>query len=332
MSVYYPNDPKHEYGFYDRYNPKLWTTLDENMKIRKQLKEQINSNYESSVNGIASLSDPFDEARKKEQEEKEKQKNIVLNTGAKDIKDEDPQSEKFLYDVDEPSKIIEPDEDPVRDITQDIFNNVSKFLGDLDKKRQGVAGPVTLIARLIKKVKGVKTINDYAYKIGDVDVQIDGTKDTPILRIPGARPIELDDLTINILFNNRPSDILLLKNNRLYDETMRRLAVEFHKAGIIEKHNEKKKFPTEENRSKVQLFQAYLMEQKGSGVRVDAAMQYYSDPNELVNRLEILLGSRKAGNTSSQLVNEALGILDQLKFTKKITRPQYTSLYELFMK
>jgi hypothetical protein len=50
----------------------------------------------------------------------------------------------------------------------------------------------------------------------------------------------------------------------------------------------------------------YEKEQTGSGIRI------FSDPNEMVERLDLLIASKNAGNNSIEVHNECLEILDKL--------------------
>jgi hypothetical protein len=58
----------------------------------------------------------------------------------------------------------------------------------------------------------------------------------------------------------------------------------------------------------------YEKEQTGSGIRI------FSDPSEMVERLDLLIASKNAGNHSIEVHNECVEILDKLlkmKFIKK---------------
>ena len=49
----------------------------------------------------------------------------------------------------------------------------------------------------------------------------------------------------------------------------------------------------------------------------------YSDPKDLMKRLTLLTGSRRAGNTSIAIRNEMWQIIDYLLKQGVITKPQY---------
>ena len=39
---------------------------------------------------------------------------------------------------------------------------------------------------------------------------------------------------------------------------------------------------------------------------------YYNNPQQLIDRLKLLVGSKKAGNKNSEISNEIIGICDKL--------------------
>jgi hypothetical protein len=52
-----------------------------------------------------------------------------------------------------------------------------------------------------------------------------------------------------------------------------------------------------------------------------------SDPKLLVQRLQVLIGSKKAGNNNTR--NEAISIMDNLLSNKHISQDEYDKLYHL---
>ena len=76
--------------------------------------------------------------------------------------------------------------------------------------------------------------------------------------------------------------------------------------------------------SEWEKFNQQLIEIYGSGIK------YYNNPEELLNRLEMLAGSRKAGNTSRELKNEASNILDRLLKDDEIDEDVYKELWDAF--
>ena len=61
-------------------------------------------------------------------------------------------------------------------------------------------------------------------------------------------------------------------------------------------------------------------QQKGSGIKKgigrgngnDSSLIYYNNPQQLIDRLKLLIGSKKAGNTNPEIDNEIIGISDEL--------------------
>ena len=56
-------------------------------------------------------------------------------------------------------------------------------------------------------------------------------------------------------------------------------------------------------------------------------MEYYNDPTELLNKLEIIIGSLKSGNTSTALLNEGITIIDELLQKEFIDEKEHKKLY-----
>ena len=56
-------------------------------------------------------------------------------------------------------------------------------------------------------------------------------------------------------------------------------------------------------------------------------MEYYNDPTELLNELEIIMCSLKSGNTSPLLLNKGIEIIDELIQKGFINKKQHESLY-----
>lgn len=65
---------------------------------------------------------------------------------------------------------------------------------------------------------------------------------------------------------------------------------------------------------------------EGSGIKIVKNM------DELVDRLEVLMGSRAAGNNSKAVFNEIVEILDVLKKHKHITNTEYNQFYKELIK
>ena len=57
-------------------------------------------------------------------------------------------------------------------------------------------------------------------------------------------------------------------------------------------------------------------------------IEYYNNPNELLNELEIIIGSLKSGNNSPMLLNKGIKIIDELLQKGNLTLEQHKRLYE----
>ena len=88
---------------------------------------------------------------------------------------------------------------------------------------------------------------------------------------------------------------------------------------LVNKRNYNSK-TTQETRDKIR---EVIKQQFGTGVKTDY-VTLPSDPNELVERLEILLASKDAGNTGVH--NEIVSICEELRKRKMLTRAQYKQL------
>ena len=59
-----------------------------------------------------------------------------------------------------------------------------------------------------------------------------------------------------------------------------------------------------------------------------STIEYYNDPTELLNELEIIIGSLKSGNTSPLLLNKGITIIDELIQKGFIDKDQHENLYK----
>ena len=57
-------------------------------------------------------------------------------------------------------------------------------------------------------------------------------------------------------------------------------------------------------------------------------IKFYSSPDELISRLNLLIAGKQAGNNSVELRNETVAILDELLKTKILTNEQHNSFYK----
>ena len=77
---------------------------------------------------------------------------------------------------------------------------------------------------------------------------------------------------------------------------------------------------------------------KGSGIKTRRKKQhggnviFFNDPKQLVKKLELIIGEVLAGNTSIQMRNTGVVILDTLLRMATINRSQYNKLYNQYFK
>ena len=75
---------------------------------------------------------------------------------------------------------------------------------------------------------------------------------------------------------------------------------------------------------------------KGSGIngrkQHGGNVIFFNDPKKLLNKLELIIGSLNAGNTSIQMRNTGVNILDTLLKMATINRSQYKKLYNQYFK
>ena len=62
---------------------------------------------------------------------------------------------------------------------------------------------------------------------------------------------------------------------------------------------------------------------KTSKPKENATIEYYNDPSELLNELEIIMGCLKSGNTSPLLFNQGIKITEELIQKEFINQKQH---------
>ena len=68
----------------------------------------------------------------------------------------------------------------------------------------------------------------------------------------------------------------------------------------------------------------------GSGLKRGGGAMFFNEPNEMLKRLKIIIGSIEAGNTSLALRNTGVAILDFLLRNSLINRAVYNKLYKRY--
>ena len=87
----------------------------------------------------------------------------------------------------------------------------------------------------------------------------------------------------------------------------------------------------------IKHYKTKLKSINGSGIRkIDRRIKqggnviFFNDPKKLLNKLELIIGSLNAGNTSIQMRNTGVNILDTLLKMATINRSQYNKLYKKY--
>ena len=70
----------------------------------------------------------------------------------------------------------------------------------------------------------------------------------------------------------------------------------------------------------------------GSGHNKTSSIGVFSSADELVDKLELIIGSKNAGNTSREMLNEGVLIIDALLKHRKINKEDHKKLYNLYFK
>ena len=79
-------------------------------------------------------------------------------------------------------------------------------------------------------------------------------------------------------------------------------------------------------------------DQKASGIKGrrrkkrGGNVMFFNDVTQLLKKLELIIGEVLAGNTSIQMRNTGVNILDTLLRMSTISRPEYNKLYNLYFK
>ena len=74
---------------------------------------------------------------------------------------------------------------------------------------------------------------------------------------------------------------------------------------------------------------------KGYGVtkrQLGRGVYFFNDAKELINKLTLIIGEMEAGNTSIQMRNMGVSILDALLKSKSINKAQYQKLVKKYFK
>ena len=81
-----------------------------------------------------------------------------------------------------------------------------------------------------------------------------------------------------------------------------------------------------DHKKKLELEKKIRRKQRGGNV------MFFNDVNQLLKKLELIIGEVLAGNTSIKMRNTGVNILDTLLRMSTINRPQYNKLYNQYFK
>lgn len=84
----------------------------------------------------------------------------------------------------------------------------------------------------------------------------------------------------------------------------------------------------------IERYQKTLNTIKGSGIKTKRGgnVVFFNDPNQLLKKLELIVGEILAENTSIKMRNTGTAILDMLLKTATINRPQHEKIYKIISK
>ena len=84
----------------------------------------------------------------------------------------------------------------------------------------------------------------------------------------------------------------------------------------------------------MKYYESKVKTKKGSGIRKQRGgkVMFFNNPEKLLKKLEIIIGSKKVGNTSVELRNMGVAILDILLKMSVINKQQYNKLHKMHFK
>ena len=86
----------------------------------------------------------------------------------------------------------------------------------------------------------------------------------------------------------------------------------------------------------ISYYDSKVKTMQGSGLNIrkqrGGNIMFFNDPKKLLKKLELIIGSLNAGNTSIQMRNTGVNILDTLLRMATINRLQYNKLYNQYFK
>ena len=108
----------------------------------------------------------------------------------------------------------------------------------------------------------------------------------------------------------------------------------YNKGAISEAERQMVNKRLDDTRAALDEYIAYfkLKKIKGYGVQRGSNVVFFNNEKQLLKKLELIIGEISAGNTSIQMRNTGVAILDTLFKMSIINRPQYNKLYNQYFK
>ena len=82
----------------------------------------------------------------------------------------------------------------------------------------------------------------------------------------------------------------------------------------------------------IKYFDKKVKQMAGSGLKKGGTISFFSNPTDLLQKLEVIIGSILAGNTNVGIRNTGVGILDLLLSENFINRSQHEKLFRKYFK
>jgi hypothetical protein len=336
----------HNYNFYTLKNPRYLEALKESERVRQQAREAYGAKMEQVFNSIALIGDPLEKARTSTVDNvgdplKKAKTSTVDNVGDPLEKAKtstvdnvgDSLSEIDLSEEDEEINALQKDEDAVQIFVDTV----------LDKLKE----TVKLYRKTIEK--GVST-SSLTAKLNRNNVYLNGRKlkveaesvDKIVKHFwiewenpPGSWRLS-DDKVVHLFASENIEKTI--KDAGIDISTVQDYAILMKRLGLLDKaslNSAKANFLRDvymsESTQKRLNASKKKKKKKGKGFTGTGFPEYYTGPDELVDRLTLLIQSIGAGNTSKEIKNEGMAIVTKLQSTGAISRKDFNQLIGNFM-
>ncbi len=342
------NKIDYDYYFYDRHNPKLWKSIDKYVKERDRLRKVVSKQYDEKQGNIQDLGSLEDEIYKNEDEgpltPEQRLAKATENTFSNIDKPAERVDKNLQYAIDlikektneykypgRPGPVqLEMDTDTVGFIgTTPVYveadNKGAFFLGEEGPKLQLNKRIIALL--LVKNVDELKELSkkpNVQDRITGMDVidTVEFLRNIKAMYVDPVEPVGLDKtskkgylLYLYYRFKDMKRKYDLDERIRLKDNKKKTGKEKLEEMGH---GDDKGKEKEDSDRNKIRTL-------------LGLGLKYFNDPAELVDRLEVLIGSKRAGNSSVALKNEIAEIVDHLKQLKLVTDGEYKQLYSKYV-